>query len=266
MVPTNSALLETLPGNLYDHPKYYDLVFGSDWKAEFDFLQACFAKHADRTVRTLFEPACGTGRLMIKFAQAGYEVAGNDLCEKAIDYCNARLARNGFATSAVVGNMADFHLRPGVDAAYNMINSFRHLNRESQALSHLQCVADSLAPGGIYVLGFHLTPTQGTPLSEESWSARRGPLAVLSHMCTIDVDLAQRTEWVDMTFDVYTPTRSFQLSEKIPFRTYTARQMLRLLKRVKSLDIVATYDFAYDSDHPIRVGPETEDVVYVLKK
>ena len=35
-------MLETINGNLYDFPKYYDLVYGSDWKAEVDFLEACF--------------------------------------------------------------------------------------------------------------------------------------------------------------------------------------------------------------------------------
>ena len=41
-------------------------------------------------MRRLFEPGCGTGRLLVKLAQAGYEVAGNDLNPKAVDYCNAR--------------------------------------------------------------------------------------------------------------------------------------------------------------------------------
>jgi hypothetical protein len=31
-----------MAANLYDYPRYYDLVFGSDWKAEFDFLTAAF--------------------------------------------------------------------------------------------------------------------------------------------------------------------------------------------------------------------------------
>ena len=36
---------DVIEGNLYDHPKYYDLVFASDWKAEHDFFLECFAKH-----------------------------------------------------------------------------------------------------------------------------------------------------------------------------------------------------------------------------
>ena len=106
----NCEMPEVLQANLYDFPKYYDLIFGSDWKAEFDFLRACFDEHALRRVRRVFEPACGTGRLLIKLSQAGYEVGGNDLNSKAIDYCNARLTRFGFPASAVVGDMSDLSL------------------------------------------------------------------------------------------------------------------------------------------------------------
>ena len=39
-----TGTMETIQGHLYDFPKYYDLIFGSDWKAEYDFLLAAFAR------------------------------------------------------------------------------------------------------------------------------------------------------------------------------------------------------------------------------
>ena len=122
--------MEVIEATLYDYPKYYDLLFGSDWKAEFDFLQACFEKHAGRTVRRLFEPACGTGRLLIKFAQAGYEVSGNDLNAKAIAYTPTRQFRleDQFAfrtyTAAqfrrLLGDVPDLELAETYDFAYDI--------------------------------------------------------------------------------------------------------------------------------------------------
>jgi SAM-dependent methyltransferase len=258
--------MEVVQANIYDYPKYYDALFGSDWKAEYDFLLACFEKHVKRPVRRLFEPACGTGRLLVKFAQAGYEVSGNDLNPKAILYCNSRLARHGFPPSAFVGDMSDFHLPRQVDAAFNTINSFRHLSSEQKAESHLRCVADALRKGGIYVLGLHLTPGGAQECCEEAWSARRGHLVVNSRMWSVDVDRRRRQERVRFLFDVFTPSRRFQLSDEFVFRTYTAPQMVRLLDRVESLEVVETYDFHYDPKDPIRVDGETEDVVYVLRK
>lgn len=258
--------METIHGNIYDYPKYYDLLFGADWKAEYDFLGACFEKHAKRPVRRLFEPACGTGRLLVRFAKAGYEVSGNDLNPKAVAFCNARLERYGFPPSVIVGDMADFRLRRKVDAAFNTINSFRHLNTEQKAENHLRCVAAALAKGGIYTLGLHLIPARGARCEEESWSAQRGNLTVNSYMKSLRLDRKRREEWVRLVFDVYTPLRQFRLHDEFPFRTYTADQLRRLLGRINELELVEVYDFTYDIRQPLTIGPTTEDVICVLRK
>ncbi|MEO1498399.1 MAG: class I SAM-dependent methyltransferase [Planctomycetota bacterium] len=263
-------------GSLYDYPKYYDLVFGSDWKAEHDFLLACFERHAAlprrAKVKRLFEPACGTGRLMFRFGKAGYPTVGNDLNAKAVDFCNARLRRHGLKETAHVGDMADFSLadvgaRKPFDAAFNTINSFRHLPTEEAAEGHLRSMGEAVRPGGLYVLGLHLTPARGVPHSdEESWSARRGQLAVVSRLWSEGVDRRRRQETVGMSFDVYTPTDQFRLVDQTGFRTYTGKQMCELLDRVGVWETAAVYDFAYDLDRPIEVDGTTEDVIYVLRR
>ena len=258
--------METINANLYEFPQYYDLVFGSDWKAEFDFLKACFPKHATGRVRRVFEPACGTGRLLYRLAATGYDVSGLDLNAKAVEYCNKRLRRHGFAESAFVADMADFQLKRKVDVAFNMINSFRHLQTAKGAKDHLTCVANCLRPGGLYVLGLHLTPTRCSPTEEESWSSARGNLCVNSRLWTTHRDLKQRKETFSMTFDVYTPTKSFRIEDVISFRTYTATEMAKLIASIGSFEIAETYDFAYNIARPISVNSKTEDVVYVLQK
>jgi SAM-dependent methyltransferase len=259
-------MLETVQGNLYDYPKYYDLVYGSDWKAEVDFLQACFERFARGTVQRVFEPACGTGRLMYRMARAGYDVSGLDLNAKAVAFCNRRLERHGFEPSAFVGDMTNFSLPQKVDAAFNTINSFRHLASEAQALDHLWCVARSLRKGGIYVLGLHLTPTSTAPLEKESWAARRGQLSVLSRLWVIGRDRRRREERVGMSFDVYTPTRQFRITDESAFRTYTAEQMHGLLAAAGDFEITSVHDFGYDATQPIEIDSATEDVVYILRR
>jgi SAM-dependent methyltransferase len=259
-------MTEVIEGSLYDYPAYYDLVFGSDWRAEYKFLVACFDKHAHRPVRSLFEPACGTGRLMIKFAEAGYEVSGNDLNAHAVEFCNARFERRGFAPAAVVGDMSAFLLKRKVDVMYNMINSFRELPDESAAESHLHCVARGLAEGGLYVLGLHLTPTEGERVDAESWSARRGNLAVTSSLWSEAIDLEKREEKIGMEYDVYTPTRHQKIVGSTIYRTYTLAQFTSLLECVPDLKVEAVYDFSYEIDRPIALSAATEDAVYVLRR
>jgi SAM-dependent methyltransferase len=252
--------------NLYDYPRYYDLLFASDWRAEYRFLLGCFEAYAGCAVERVFEPACGTGRLLIKLAQAGYEVGGNDLNPAAVAFCNKRLERYGFAPAAVVGDMANFTLRRKVQAAFNMINSFRHLDSERAAEAHLHCVGKALAKGGLYVLGLHLTPTEGERIESEQWTARKGNLQVNSVMWTKELDLKKRNERLGMTFDVYTPTQHLQLVDEMDYRTYTARQFQALLKRCPEFEIAALHDFCYELDTEIEITPRTEDVVFVLRK
>ena len=59
---------------------------------------------------------------------------------------------------------------------------------------------------------------------------------------------------------------AFRLADQTDFRTYTAPQMDELLTSVAAWEVAATYDFAYQIDQPVEVGPRTEDVVYVLRR
>ncbi|ODA33659.1 class I SAM-dependent methyltransferase [Planctopirus hydrillae] len=258
--------METIQGHLYDFPKYYDLIFGSDWKAEFDFLQAAFERYSKKPVTRLYEPACGTGRLLIKLAEAGYEVAGNDLNPHAVKFCNDRFVRKGFEPVATVGDMANFKLPKKVDAMFNMINTFRHLPDEAAAESHLQCVANHLVKGGLYLLGLHLTPLTPQVCTEECWSATKGSLTVNSRLWSIDINPKTRIERIGVNYDVYTPTKQFRIEDETTFRTYTAQQMAMLLLQVPQLELIAVHDFRYDIDGEITISGDTEDVVYVFRK
>ena len=257
--------MQVVDGDIYDYPRYYDLVYGSDWKAEFDFLEDCFERHVEHVVESVFEPACGTGRLLYRFGKVGYQVAGNDLNEKAIDFCNQRLERHGLAGTARVGDMCDFKLKKKVDSAFNTINSFRHLASDHLAIAHLNCMAQAIRKGGIYVLGFHLVPEKGPRCEDESWSASRGHLTVNSRLWLAERNLAERYEAYNMSFDVYTPTRQFQIVDQVRFRTYTAEQFKNLLFQVPGFEVDAIYDFAYDIEEPILIDEKTEDIVYILK-
>lgn len=261
-----TSSIPTVTGSIYDYPVYYDVIFGADWRKETHFLQAAFEKHAQRTVKTVFEPACGTGRLLIKLGQRGYKVSGNDLNPRAVDYCNGRLKKAALPASVTVGDMTDFRLKKPVDAAFNLINTVRHLPTEEAAVAHLRCMSEALAPGGIYLLGLHLMPTQGRPIPNESWLAKRGTLTVASFMWTKKIDRPGRMEHLGMTLDVHTPTKQLRIEDEMHYRTYTAAQMNDLLATVPTLECIATYDFLCDIHDPITIGPRTEDVIFVLRK
>lgn len=252
--------------SIYDYPKYYDLLFGSDVVAEFRFLRACFAKHAGCVVKRIFELACGTGRLLIKLGRSGYDVSGNDLNPKAVDFCNERLCKYNLPESVVVANMADFKLKKKFDASFNMINSFRHLATEKEARNHLECMSNAMNQGGLYVLGIHLEPTSCPAMQEESWSARRGNLVINSHMWSKGIDRKKRLEHLGLNIDVFTPTKRMRIVDHMEYRTYKKAQFQSLVKSVPELEIAETYDFSYNIRQPHVVTGMTEDVVFVLRR
>ena len=252
--------------SLYDYPRYYDLVYGSDWKAEVDFLRGVFDRHVRGSTKRLLEPACGTGRLMFRLEREGYQVDGIDLSQNAVTYCNQRLLRHGFRSSARVADMTDFTVKSKYCAAFNTINSFRHLEKHTQARDHLACMAKAIRRGGVYILGLHLCPRFGEPVEEESWIARRGHLCVQTSMWLVERNLRKRFERFHMRYDIWTPTDHKTLDDEFNFRTYTRQQFDTLVSEIPEFEIEAMYDFSYDLNRPIKVDGHSEDVVYILKR
>lgn len=258
--------IETVVESIYDHPKYYDLVFGADCAAELKFITHCVERFATGKIRKLFEPACGTGRLLFHLAKRGFTVSGIDLNPKAVKFCNDRFSRHGIRNRVRVADMSTFETKTRYDVAFNTINSFRHLASEQAAESHMAAMGRCVRSGGLYLLGVHLTPTKATPSEGESWSARRGYLAINTHMWTVERNKARRIERFGIRFDIHTPTRSWRIDDVLVLRSYTSTQMQNLIDRSGVWEIVATYDFCYDIDSPIVIDAVSEDVVYVLKR
>ena len=82
----------------------------------------------------------------------------------------------------------------------------------------------------------------------------------------INRDTKKRNEHIGITFDIYTPLKHFKIDDTMDYRTYTAKQMEKLIASVPSWEVAGVHDFTYDIKEQIEIGPETEDVVYVLRK
>lgn len=274
-----------LSGSVYDYPKYYDVLYSTAWADELRFLNACFLEYADGSAQRIFEPACGTGRLLWRLAAMEHDVCGLDLNPKAVAYCNRRFLRHGFAPAVVQGDMAAFRpedlvcvprsksggsrLAPETprpfDAAFNLISSFSHLLSEREALAHLRCVADVLRPGGLYILGFHLIPHGRAACDRERWVATKGALRLTADLEVVERDLHQRLDTVSFQVQGETPGGRFTLQDRFAMRNYTAGQFASLLRAVDRFFTLATFDFRLDISAPITVDEKTEDVIYVLR-
>jgi SAM-dependent methyltransferase len=260
---TNSPPLKA---DWYDYPRYYDISFRDETRPEADFIEAACRKYCPFRARRLLEPACGSGRLIAELAARGYRMTGLDLNQPSLDFLRRRLARRGLRASVSEADMADFRLPRPVDAAYCTFDSFRHLLGEETARRHLQCVAQSLRPGGIYILGIHLLPLDAAEECIERWGQRQGRTKVSVTLRVLSTNRRRRMETLRVSLLVREGEKIVRLRHEFPLRMYTLAQFRRLLGAVPDFELCDVYDFWYEIDHPLVLNNEMSDTVFILKK
>jgi SAM-dependent methyltransferase len=263
------------PTDWYRFPRYYDIVFDGDTPREADFLEAALERHgpAGRTGPTrILEPACGSGRTVIELARRGHDVVGFDASSEMLDYARDRARAEACEVrrrlSFRKARMESFNLPGPFDFAHCLLSTFKYLLTEEHAFAHLQRVARVLAPGGIYVLGLHLTDYTRRRSDREVWRGERDGVHVVSEVVTRPPDRTTRLEWLRNRLSVR--RRSVRGTERLETnwqcRTYDAGELSSLLARVPHFEPVACYDFTHDVDAPRALDDAQEDLVVVLQK
>jgi SAM-dependent methyltransferase len=250
--------------NWFDYPQYYDIAFQAHTRQEADFIEAACRKYCPFGVRRFLEPGCGSGRLVTELAARGYQVTGFDLNQPALSYLRRRLARHRLHAETFKANMSDFQLSQPVDAAYCTVSTFRHLLTEQAARRHLECIAGSLRPGGIYVLAFHALPLNPAEEGIEHWTEWRGRTKVTVTLRVLRTDPRRRVENFRVCLLGLRGSKELRLRHAYQLRTYTARQFRRLLGSVPSLELCNTYDFRYNIEQPFAPNGEMGYCLFVL--
>jgi SAM-dependent methyltransferase len=255
-----------LVASWYDYPRYYDIVFQAYTQHEADFIEAACRKYCPFRARRLLEPACGTGRLITELATRGYELSGFDVSQPGLRYLRRRLSRFRLNAEIFEAEMSNFRISQPADAAYCLINTFRYLLTEQAARGHLECIAGSLRPGGIYVLGLHLMPLGADKENSDCWTQRRCETKVTVMVRLLRTDRRRRIEDVQLCLMARSGSKELRLQHAFQLRTYTPRQFRRLLDSVPSLELCDVYDFRYDIAQPFAPNDEMAYNVFVLRR
>jgi SAM-dependent methyltransferase len=189
-MPTNTV-------GLYADARIYDILHdtgtGKQSLAEAKLLLNIARKAgAGRGVRAggalrCYEPACGSGRVVVALARLGHDATGSDLDAGMVRYANARLRALGLRTPRGPGGRAVVSAmeaapkgiaRASIDLGINPINSIRHLGSDSAMLKHLRTMRTLLAPGGVYVVGISMSMVGHEQTSEDVWKGSRDGIRV----------------------------------------------------------------------------------------
>lgn len=258
--------MSIIEGHWYDYPHYFDLGFRDETRREADFLEAAFKKYARRKVRSLLEPACGGGRLVAEMAARHYRVSGFDLSLPMLEYARRRLKKRGLSARLFEADMADYRLPRPVDAAFNTFNSFRHLLTEKDARRFLECTAQAVHHGGIFVLGLHLAPLDADEWAGERWTARHGKTRLTVTLSVTGFSRRKRIENLRVTSLVRSPGKTVRLRSEFPYRLYTAAQLKSLIASVPTWELCDVFDFWYEIDQPRKLDDEMSDTLLVLRR
>jgi SAM-dependent methyltransferase len=132
-----------------EYPEYYD--YAHDKKDDIPF----FLDYARQCGSPILELACGTGRVIVPVAEAGYRVTGIDMAPGMLSICRERVERLGLAdrVTLVQADMAGFDLPEKEFAlAYVPLRSFSHLFTQEGQLACLQRTWEHLRPGGLFIV------------------------------------------------------------------------------------------------------------------
>lgn len=289
----------------YDTPLYYDIIYDADTRKEADLLEHVFTKYATPTkTRRVLEPACGSGRLVIEMARRGWNVSGFDGSAKMLGFARERMAarewkrsgtrqssdgrphraanRMASASEALAASatrwrrahlwedqMQRFEAPRGAryDLVHCLINTFRYLLTERDAVSFLQRVSVALRPGGIFVLGLHLTDYDRTICEHERWVMDRKGVHVVCNTRTWPADRRRRIEKLRTRLVITHKGRTHRQETLWDYRTYDAAQLKRLLRKaVPELEVVACHDFTYDPATVRNLDDEYSHLVVTLRK
>ena len=150
-MPKPTAYLE------YDYARFYDWMCQGRIE-DLPFFLELARRHGPR----LLELACGTGRLTLPLARAGFTITGLDLSPEMLRIARGKLEREPPEVQArvrlVQGDMSDFALGEPADLAFLPYSSLFHLHARAQRAACLACMRRHLASGGAAVID--VTPAE----------------------------------------------------------------------------------------------------------
>jgi SAM-dependent methyltransferase len=124
------------------------------------FYVAAASKYGD----PVLELGCGTGRVTMAIAKAGYRVVGLDISEKMLERAaekRSTLLREARERLQLVqGDMTRFALKERFRTIVIPFRPFQHLLEVEQQMNCLRCVREHLLPNGRLILDFFQTDAE----------------------------------------------------------------------------------------------------------
>lgn len=155
--------------------------------AHFDEDLDVYLNFAELSGGPLLELACGSGRLLLPLAEAGFEVTGVDNSASMLNLAEQRLqqASAGARCRLILQDVRSLHLDQKFRMAFIALGSFAHITTRKEQQQSLQAIRASLVTGGRFILDIsnadarYMEHLSGQVLHQGTWQRDDG--AFVSH-------------------------------------------------------------------------------------
>jgi SAM-dependent methyltransferase len=235
----------------YRHPQYYEIALAPRAPGrEVGFFEAAAAAFSRPKLGSVFELACGTAPYLGEWKKRGVAYCGLDLSPQMLEFARDKAKAAGIEARFVEGDLRALDRGLGTfDLAYVSLGSL-YLCSNREFLDHLDRLADSLAPGGLYLLDsfvwFRLFHDY-----KRTWLRRRDGIAVRTTYRAEITDAIAQTYDECLSYAVDDHGMKHVIAGRVPAKVFFPREFLSLVESSHAFEFVGWFnDFSLEA--PLR--------------
>ncbi len=188
------------------YARFYDAEYGDD----LDDL-ALYMGFAGRTGGPILELACGTGRLLLPLAEAGYDVTGVDISAEMLRRARekAEKAKLLGRVTLIHGDVRTFESPRKHAMAFVAVSSFMVFTDNEAILDALGNIRRHLRPGGLLIIDLFnpdprlLLDGDGRMILQKEWREEDGTL--VQKFVIRRTDFATQIQRIEFVYDLVHP-------------------------------------------------------------
>ena len=237
---------------------YDELMDDVPYDAWCSFLKDRLSEEGIRDGLAL-ELGCGTGRMMEKMAEAGYDMIGVDSSLDMLQIARERSQSLPYSLLYLHQDMREFELYGTVRAVFSICDSVNYILDPEELTEVFRLVSNYLDPGGIFLFDFNTEHKYRDVMGETTIAEDREDVSFIWYN---EYDQEEHCNYIDLNIfvqeegDLY---RKFR--EQHVQRGYELEVMKRLIGK-SGLAFLAAYD-----DYTLKpAGPDSERIVVLAKE
>ncbi len=254
---------------IYKFPRYYDIAFTWNVSRELKLLFALFKEFCTIHVKTILEPACGTGRMLIPLAKHGFIMYGYDIDSGMLNYAAKKINAEGLADRVFIvqADMRTARLSRQFDVAINLINSMGYLVSDQDILLHLNAMARAIVPGGLYIFQISQAHSKLSEKDVEEWTAQEGGVRIRVSWRVRREDFALKRSYQTSRMEISDRGRRFVIEDSHEMRLWTFADLKALIDKVPGFELVAVKNLTCESI-PLNaeITGEMGNLYYILRR